>query len=305
MGTKYTSSSSSKVVDAAASAAAVFACFVTWDRAPRPGMPRPVVLGAGTLVASAAGVLFPDTGGDCTSDSTAAGSLQTGGGECTSDTSAGAVDDLARTSDLTAAGLLPTGGGRCSSDTAAGAVDDPASVANAAAVPAGSEDIAGGDEDKPMPAAAIGLRACISRKAINSGVSWISAALKNATVVRYVVSRASASRASELSLSGTAGRLAGGGGGGGGGGGSLPPPLRNRGAAPAPTRRQWRPRRHGRRVANALGGGARRRRERRVPVARLPLATTAATHSPPLHRRPSRQPLLTRRSQPPSPLPLP
>jgi len=142
----------------------------------------------------------PDAGGDCTSDSSAAGLLPAGGGGCTSDSSAGAVDDLACSSDSTAAGLLPTGGG-CTSDTAAGAVDDPASVAKAAAVPAGPDEIAGGDEDKSMSAAAISLRACILRKAIASGVSRISAVLKNATVVRSVVARASASRASELSLS--------------------------------------------------------------------------------------------------------
>jgi len=170
MGTKYTSSSSYKVVDAAASAAAAFACFVTWDRAPRLGVPRPVALGTGAVVAGAAGVLSPDAGGDCTSDSTAAG-------------------------------LLPTGGGGRTSDTAAGAVDDPASVAKAAAVPAGPDDVAGGDEDKSIPGAAISLRACILLKAIASGVSRISAVLKNATVVRSVVARASASRASELSLS--------------------------------------------------------------------------------------------------------
>jgi len=170
MGTKYTSSSSSKVVDAAASAAAAFACFVTWDRAQRLGLPQPVDLGTGSVVLGAAGVLSPDAGGDCNSDSTAAG-------------------------------LLPTGGGGCTSDTAAGAVDDPASVAKAAAVPDGPDDIAGGDEDKSMPAAAISLRACILRKAIASGVSRISAVLKNATVIRSVVARASASRASEMSLS--------------------------------------------------------------------------------------------------------
>jgi len=200
MGTKFTSLSSSKVVDAAESAAAAFACFVTWDRAPRLGVPGPVFLGAGNVVAGAACVLSPDAGDDCTSDSTAAGLLRTGGGECTSDTSAGAVDDLACTSDSTAAGVLPIGGGRCTSDTAAGAVDDPAYVAKAAAVPAGPDNIAGGDKDKSMPVADISLRACILRKAIASGVSRIFALLKNATVVRSVVARASASRASELSL---------------------------------------------------------------------------------------------------------
>jgi len=46
---------------------------------------------------------------------------------------------------------------------AAGAVDDPASVAKAAAVPAVPDDIAGGDEDKSIPAAAISLRACFLR----------------------------------------------------------------------------------------------------------------------------------------------
>jgi len=127
--------------------------------------------------------------------------LPTVGGKCTSDTSTGAVDDLACTSASTVAGLLPTGGGGCTSYTAAGAVDDPASVAKAAAVPAGPEDIAGGDEDKSMPATAISLRACIFRKAIASGVSRISAVIKNATVVRSVAARASASKASELSLS--------------------------------------------------------------------------------------------------------
>ena len=70
--------------------------------------------------------------------------------------------------------MLPTVGGGCTSDTAAGAVDDPASVAKAAAVPAGPGDIADGDEDKSIPAAAINLRACILRKAIASGVSRIS-----------------------------------------------------------------------------------------------------------------------------------
>jgi len=85
--------------------------------------------------------------------------LPAGGGGCTSDTSAGPVDDLACTSDSSAAGLLPTGGGGCTSDTAAGAVDDHASVAKAAAVPAGPDDIACGDEDKSMPAAAISFRA--------------------------------------------------------------------------------------------------------------------------------------------------
>jgi len=164
-------------------------------------VPGPVFLGAGTVVESAAGVLSPDAGGDCASDSTAAGLLRTGGGECTSDTSAGAVDDLACTSDSTVPGLLPNGGGGCTSDTAAGVVDDPASVNNAAAVAAGPDDIAGGDEDKSMPAAATSLRACILRKEIASGVSRINAMLKNATVVRSVVARASASRASELSLS--------------------------------------------------------------------------------------------------------
>jgi len=232
MGTKHISLSSSKVVDAAASAAAAFACLVTWDRAPRLGLPRPVVLGTGSVVADAAGLLSPDAGGDCTSDSTAAGFLPAGGGGCTSNTSAGPVDDLACTSDSTAAGflpaggggctpnasagpvddlactsdstaagLLPTGGGGCTSDTAAGAVEDPESVAKVAVVPAGPDDIAGGEEDKSMPAAAISLRACILRKTIASGVSRISAVLKNATVVRSVVARARASRASELSLS--------------------------------------------------------------------------------------------------------
>jgi len=142
MGTKYTSSSYSKVVDAAGSAGAAFACFGTWDRAPWLGVPRPVALGTGAVVAGAAGVLSPDAGGDCTSDSTAAG-------------------------------LLPTGGGGCTSDAAAGAVDDPASVAKAAAVPAGPDDIAGGDDNKSILAAAISLRACILRKAIASGVSRI------------------------------------------------------------------------------------------------------------------------------------
>jgi len=85
--------------------------------------------------------------------------LQAGGGGCTSDTSAGPVDDLACISDSTAAGLSPTGGGEYTSDTATGAVDDPASVAKAAAVPAGPDDIAGGDEEESMPAAAISLRA--------------------------------------------------------------------------------------------------------------------------------------------------
>ena len=146
MGTKYTSSSSSKGVDAAASAAAAFAFFVTWDRAARLGVPRPVVLGKGAVVAGVAGVLSPDAGGDCTSDSTAAN-------------------------------LLPTSGSGCSFDTAVGAVDDPASVAKAAAVPAGPDDIAGRDEDKSIPAAAKSLRACIFRKAIASGVSRISAVL--------------------------------------------------------------------------------------------------------------------------------
>jgi len=147
IGTKYTSSSSSKVVDAAESASAALACFVTWNRAPRLGVPRPVVLGTGAVVADAAGVLSPDAGGDGTSDPTAAG-------------------------------LLPTGGGGCTSDTAAGAVDYPASVAKAAAVPAGPDDISGGDKDKSIPAAAISLRACILRKAIASGVSRISEVLK-------------------------------------------------------------------------------------------------------------------------------
>jgi len=146
-------------------------------------------------------VLSADAGGDCSSDSTAAGLLPAGGGGCTSDTTAAAVDDLACSSDSTAVGLLPTGGGGCTSNTAAGAVDDSASVAKAAAVPAGPDDIAGGDEDKSMPAAAISLRACILRKAIASGVSRSSAVLKNATVVRSIVARASASRASDLSLS--------------------------------------------------------------------------------------------------------
>jgi len=147
IGTKYTSSSSSKVVDAAESASAAFACFITWNRAPRLGVPRPVVLGTGAVVADAAGVLFPDAGGESTSDPTAAG-------------------------------LLPTGGGGCTSDTAAGAVDNPASVAKAAAVPAGPDDISGGDKDKSIPAAAISLRACILRQAIASGVSRISEVLK-------------------------------------------------------------------------------------------------------------------------------
>jgi len=127
-------------------------------------------LGTGAVVADAAGVLSPDAGGDCASDPTAAG-------------------------------LLPTGGGGCTSDTAAGAVDDRASVDKGAAVPAGPDDISDGDEDKSIPAAAINLRACILRKALAWGVSRISEVLNNATVVRSVVARASASRASELSLS--------------------------------------------------------------------------------------------------------
>jgi len=170
IGTKYTSLSSSKVVDAAESAFSAFACFFIWDRAPRLDVPRPVFLGTGAVVADAAGVLSPDAGGDCASDPTAAG-------------------------------LLPTGGGGCTSDTAAGAVDDRASVDKGAAVPAGPDDISDGDEDKSIPAAAINLRACILRKALAWGVSRISEVLNNATVVRSVVARASASRASELSLS--------------------------------------------------------------------------------------------------------
>jgi len=201
MGTKYTSSSSSKEVDAAASAAAACACFVTWDRAPRLGLPQPVVRGTGSVVAGPTGVLFPDAGGDFIWDSTAAGLLPAGGGGCTSDTSTGAVDDLSCTSDSTSAGLLLTVGGGCTSDTAAGAVDDPAYVAKAAAVLVGPDDIAGGDEKNSMPAAAISLRACIFRKAIASGVSRISAVLQTPTVVRSVVARARANRASKLSLS--------------------------------------------------------------------------------------------------------
>jgi len=146
-------------------------------------------------------VLSRDAGGACTSDSTAAGLLPTGGGAYTFDTAANAVDHPAFTSHPTAASLFPTGGGGYTTDTVAGAVDDPASVAKAAAVPAGPDDIVGGDEDKCIPAAGISLRACIMRNAIVSGVSRISAVLKFATVVRSVVARASASRAAELSLS--------------------------------------------------------------------------------------------------------
>jgi len=167
MGTQYTLSSSFEVVDAAANSAAAFACFVTWDRAPWLGLPRPVFLGTGAVVAGTAGVLSADAGGDCTFDSTATG-------------------------------LLPTGGGGCTSDTAAGAVDDPASVTKTAAIP---DKIAGGVEHTSIRAPTISMRACILRKTIASGVSRILALLKNATAVRSVVARASASRASELSLS--------------------------------------------------------------------------------------------------------
>jgi len=48
------------------------------------------------------------------------------------------------TSESAAAGLLPTGGGGCTSDTSAGLVDYPVPVSKAAAVPAGPDDISGG-----------------------------------------------------------------------------------------------------------------------------------------------------------------
>jgi len=105
------------------------------------------------------------------------------------------------TSDSAAAGVLPIGGGGCTSDMSAGVFDNPVPVSKAAAVPAGPDDIAGEQEETSISAAAICLRAGILRKAIASGVSRISAVLKNAIVVPSVVARSRAKRAPELFLS--------------------------------------------------------------------------------------------------------
>jgi len=75
----------------------------------------------------------------------------------------------------------------------------PVAGVEAAAVPAREDKVPGGDTSNP--AAAISLRAWARRKATASGVSRISALLKNATVVRSDVAWASADNASVLAFS--------------------------------------------------------------------------------------------------------
>jgi len=75
----------------------------------------------------------------------------------------------------------------------------PVAGVEAAAVPAREDEVPGGDTFSP--AAAISLRAWARRKATASGVSRISALLKNATVVREDVARANADNATMLDFS--------------------------------------------------------------------------------------------------------